>query len=281
MTSLVYMNFDADHLLGIRLGGRKMSTIGFIAALGLVAGLLIGCVGVGGVILVPALAYLGGIPIHTAIPAVLAAFLVSGVVGSFSYWRAGSVPWSMAKPLFIGAVPAALAGALTSSVAPAGLLEASIGLLTAVSGFNLLFTKQPSDQSNQSSLSSSQLWAAGSVTGFASALTGTGGPLVLVPILIWLKCPVLASVGMAQVIQLPIALLATAGNVAVAPIDWILATTLALGLAFGTWGGAKIAHDVPRTTLRVIVATVLSLVGAIIIIKVFWRNVVPILWGGL
>ena len=251
-----------------------MSILGVmaIAALGLTAGILIGCVGIGGVILVPALAYLVGVPIHTAIPAAIAAFLVSGVVGSFAYWRAGSVPWTMAKPLFYGAMPAALAGALASSLAPAGLLEASIGLLTAVSGLNTYFAKPPADHAAGSGLTGAQLLAAGGITGFASALTGTGGPLVLVPILMWLKCPVLAAVGMAQVIQLPIALLATAGNVAVGRIDWPLAATLAFGLAFGTWAGAKIAHAVPRATLRSLVALVLAVVGAVILVKVGWRN---------
>lgn len=243
-----------------------------IAALGLTSGLLIGCVGIGGVILVPALAFLIGIPIHTAIPAAMAAFLVSGVVGSYAYWRAGSVPWTMAKPLFYGAMPAALAGALVSSMAPAGFLEACIGLLTAASGFNTYFAKPAADTTAGSSRTKLQLLVAGAVTGFGSALTGTGGPLVLVPILMWLKSPVLAAVGMAQVIQLPIALLATAGNLAVGLIDWPLAATLALGLAFGTWSGAKIAHAVPRTTLRQLVALVLAIVGTLILAKVGWRN---------
>jgi uncharacterized protein len=242
-----------------------------IAGLGMASGLLIGCVGIGGVILVPALAYILGIPIHSAIPAALAAFLVSGVVGSFAYWRAGSVPWAMAKPLFYGAMPAALAGALAVSIAPASWLEICIGALATASGLNTYFSKPPSGIEG-SIPTSGQLVAAGTVTGFGSALTGTGGPLVLVPILMWLECPVLASVGMAQVIQLPIALLATVGNLAVGRIDWQLAAMLALGLAFGTWIGAKVAHAVPRATLRSLVALVLALVGTVILVKVGARR---------
>ena len=44
-----------------------------IAAFGLASGLLIGCVGIGGVILVPALTYVCGIEIHRAIGAIMAA----------------------------------------------------------------------------------------------------------------------------------------------------------------------------------------------------------------
>ena len=186
-----------------------------VTGLGLIAGLLIGAVGIGGVIVVPVLAYAGGVPIHTAIPAAMAAYLVSGAIGTYAYWRAGSVPWAMARPLFLAAMPAALIGALASRATPVGVLEAAIGLLTAASGLHTWLGTAAvagggagADRPTVS-LSSQHLTVAGVVTGFTASLTGTGGPLVLVPILMWLNCPVLTSVGMAQVIQLPIALLAS------------------------------------------------------------------------
>ena len=42
-----------------------------VIGLGLLAGTLIGCIGIGGVVLVPALAYLGGVPFPVAIAAAL------------------------------------------------------------------------------------------------------------------------------------------------------------------------------------------------------------------
>ena len=77
----------------------------------------------------------------------------------------------------------------------------------------------------------------------------------------------LAAVGMAQVIQLPIAALATAGNMAAGTLDWRLAGGLGAGLAVGTAAGAAIAHAVPRATLRRIVALVLTLAGAAILAR--------------
>ena len=52
---------------------------------GLIAGLLIGAAGIGGVILVPLLVYVAGIDIHTSIAASVAAFFVSGLVGTVVY----------------------------------------------------------------------------------------------------------------------------------------------------------------------------------------------------
>ena len=79
------------------------------AALGAAAGLAIGCVGIGGVIIVPALIYVAGVSPQAAIAAALGAFVVSGVVGVYAYSRAGSIRWRDAAPTWIGAVPGALA----------------------------------------------------------------------------------------------------------------------------------------------------------------------------
>ena len=242
-----------------------------ITGLGLLAGVLIGAVGIGGVILVPALAYLGGFSVHAAIPAAMAAYMVAGAIGTFAYWRAGSVPWTFAGPLFLGAMPAAIAGALASTAAPTAVLEASIGILTAASGLNTWRDASREADRPSVSLTPQQLTVAGIVTGFASSLTGTGGPLVLVPILMWLKCPVLASVGLAQVVQLPIALLATSANLWSGTVNTQLAGCLALGMAMGTWGGAKIAHAVPRQTLRLMIAAILAVVGVAILAKTALR----------
>ena len=120
-------------------------------------------------------------------------------------------------------------------------------------------------------ISSPALGFIGAVTGFGSALSGTGGPLILIPILMWLDVPVLTAIGLSQAIQLPIALLATAGNFFSGNLDPTLGLLLAAGLAIGTFVGARIAHAVPRKALRRAVAMVLVIVGASIAIKVMAR----------
>ena len=239
-----------------------------LCAISLLAGVMIGCIGIGGVILVPALYYLEGIQIHTAIAAAMLAYLVSGAIGTFAFWRRGSVAWHMAAPLWLGAMPAALIGALISEQAPARALEFMIGLLTAGSGLQSLLISTPGAVSADRSLAPLHLAGIGSVTGFASALSGTGGPLVLVPILLWWKLPVLTAIGLAQAIQLPIALLATAGNVVNGTIDLMLGANLAAGLALGTWAGALVAHAAPRARLKQLIGFVLILAGALILYKV-------------
>jgi len=244
-----------------------------LGALGLLAGLMIGAVGIGGVVLVPALVYFGGIEIHAAIAAAMLSYVLTGLIGTCVYARENSIRWDMAGWLCAGAMPGALLGALAVGWASSLLLEILIGLLTAASGIHALLASSAS-RSAPTPISNRALGIIGTATGFGSALSGTGGPLILVPILIWLEFPVLTAIGLSQAIQLPIALLATAGNFYFGSLDPALGILLAVGLVVGTFAGAKIAHTVPRVALRRAVAIVLVAVGASISVKVAARLLV-------
>lgn len=245
-----------------------------LIGLGLLAGLLIGSVGIGGVILVPALVFFGQVPIHDAIAGAMMSYIFTGFVGTLVYARAKSIRWEMVGWLWAGAMPAALAGALAANAASAPLLEVLIGLLTVSSGLHTLLSGAAQDVQEGTTVSKPGLGLIGAITGFASAISGTGGPLVLVPILMWLHLPVLTAVGLSQVIQLPIALLASAGNWYSGRLDMTLGGLLSVGVVLGAWGGARIAHAVPRATLRRMVSIVLVVVGALIFFRVAQRLVV-------
>ncbi|MGB6341840.1 MAG: sulfite exporter TauE/SafE family protein [Xanthobacteraceae bacterium] len=241
----------------------------WIVLLGTISGLMIGCIGIGGVILVPALVFLAGIPIKVAIPAALLAYILSGLVATIVFASHKSIRWGMAISLCIGATPAAFAGAWAVSAFNQPLLEVCLGLLTFLSGLNSLRTQKVTGVDTK--VSNGTLLAVGGVTGFLSSLTGTGGPLVLVPIMISMSVPVLTAVGLSQAIQLPVAVAATLGNVLYGKLDLTLGGVLAVGLTVGSWFGAKLAHIVPRTLLRRIVSVVLLMIGAFILIDVGWR----------
>ena len=76
-----------------------MTALGAISLgiLGLFSGLLIGAIGIGGVILVPALVYFGGIPIHAAIAAAMMSYVFTGLIGTLVYTSKNSIRWSMTK----------------------------------------------------------------------------------------------------------------------------------------------------------------------------------------
>jgi uncharacterized membrane protein YfcA len=245
---------------------ESLEVLGFVA-LGASAGLLVGCVGIGGVILVPALVYVAGYPLPVAIAAAMGAFIVSGLVGSYVYWKASSIRWRMTRPLWLGSLPCAFGGAVLVNSVPAAWLELAIGLLTLGSGLHALAGRRERPDAGRMP-SAPFLAVVGAVTGFVSALTGTGGPLVLVPILVALEVPMLASIGLAQAIQLPIAAAATGGFLLSGLLDLPLASALAAGIALGTWLGAKAAHAFPTSRLRSLVAVLLVIVGCAMLLRV-------------
>ncbi len=144
-------------------------------------------------------------------------------------------------------------------------------MLTLLSGINALLTRKHANESDHGKISNITLSGVGAFTGFLSSVSGTGGPLVLVPILIAMKLPVLTAVGLSQVIQLPVAIAATLGNFLYGEVDLVLSAVLAAALTVGTWYGAKLAHSLPREVLRRIVAVVLVLVGLFILGNVALR----------
>lgn len=109
----------------------------------------------------------------------------------------------------------------------------------------------------------------GGITGFGSALTGTSGPVVSMPMLLLLRWPIRMSLGSAQAVQLPIASASTLCYIILRPgtITWELAVAIALGLAPCAALGAVIAHKVPEAMLKLIVSSVLVLSAVILVTK--------------
>ena len=237
-----------------------------LLAIGLLVGVLIGAIGVGGVLLVPALTYLGGMAIHVAIASAMVAYFFAGGVGSIEFARRGSLRWSDAAWLTAGAMPGAFAGAAATNAVPGYVLELLIATLIVGSAVNSLRRHAPLSR-GVDTLTRGALVLIGVVTGVASSMSGTGGPLVLIPILLWLHVPVLAAVGLSQVIQLPISVFATAGNVVYGAIDVAVAAALSVLLMIGVWFGARIAHRVSSIALKRFVSQVLLGVGVVMLAR--------------
>lgn len=254
------------------LGGRstevrrdRMWHVIDIASLALLSGSLIGTVGIGGVLLVPCLTFVG-IDVHVAVAATMFSFLFSGAAGALLYWRAGSIDWRSAMWLGSGAMPGALTGAMLASRLDARALLGLIGIVVIATGIRALSSPERVGESDRL-IRPVPLLLLGVAIGTVSAMVGTGGPLLLVPLLMWLRVPVRAAVGLGQAIQIPIAGLATLGNLMTARFDPGLGIVLGLGVAVGTAFGARVAHAAPLALLSRFVALVLLFVGALVLAR--------------
>ena len=229
-----------------------------------IVGVLIGAVGIGGVLLVPSLNLIAGIEVHEAVPACTLSYLATGVIGVVVYARHGSIQWNKVFWLCLGAVPGAFLGSISLLSIPAMGVMFLIALLMVVSGVDALIKayRKSGEKLKPRLLSPLQFIVIGFITGFGSAVTGTGGPLILVPVVMFLGLPVLTAIGLSQAIQLPIASFASFGNWMSGNLNVELALVIAAAMVVGSLGGAVLIHRLPAEPIRKLIAFLLVFVGA-------------------
>ena len=237
---------------------------------GLIAGMLIGIAGIGGVVLVPLLIYLAEADVHTSVAAAIFSFLISGTIGTIIYSRRGVIDWPVLKRLSLGAVPGTLTGSVILFYIEAEILRTFIAVMIVASALREMMFQKHIGSSYSPIISDNKYALVGFVTGFLSALSGTGGPLILIPILSFLAMPTLIAIGLAQVIQVPVALFATFGNTWNNLIDWEMAGFISMGVAFGSFFGGQISKGIPVKAIKRFVALLLFASGIIMLISILF-----------
>ena len=227
-----------------------------VAAASLAAGLLIGLTGIGGVLLVPVLTQAADVPLDRAVAASLLGFLVAGVYAAFVHLRRARLEARPVVVLCVTAAAGAAAGAATLDWLPASAVRLFIAVLCLASGLHALLLKPPASKKNPAS---PMLGMLGGLVGYASAISGTGGPVTLIPLLLALRTPAAAAVALGLAAQLPIALSATVVYALEGRIDLRLGATLGALLVAGTYAGAKLSGRLSGRGLTMAVA--LTLVG--------------------
>lgn len=231
-----------------------------------VIGGLIGSVGIGGMLLVPWLTQIVGLGVRESIGIAMAGFVVTGLVAAAQAWfgEAGDGlegNW----PLVLATLPGALLGAMGLAVVPEQLVMLLLAaFLTATGGWTLRRDRPARIAPARVRRGGLPL---GFASGFASAMTGTGGPAVLVPAMLWRGLPVLAAVSIGQIAQLPIAAAATAGNVASGYFNpWaalLVGAALAPGVLVGRWLGLRL----PVAVITNAVAVIMVLAGVAMAVR--------------
>jgi hypothetical protein len=209
------------------------------------------------VLLVPVLTQ-AGVPLERAIAASLLGFLVAGLYAAFVHLRRARLEMQPVIMLCVAAAAGAAFGASTLDRLPAGAVRLFIALLCAGTGLHaLLSNPRPARRVP----SAPALGALGAIVGYASAISGTGGPVTLIPLLLALRTPAASAIALGLAAQLPIALAATAVYAAEGRIDLRLGATLGVLLVAGTFAGARLSGRLSGRGLTVAVALTLIGVG--------------------
>lgn len=236
-----------------------------LALLAVGVGVLIGMVGVGGVLLPPGLVTFGELSANQATATSTWAFVFTGVVGTVAYSLRGAVPWGMLARLAVGVVPAAFVGALVNARLPASVVLLGLAALTLFVGVHQLRPRAVLEA--RENLGTATLVAVGVFVGFGSALTGTGGPVLLMPVLLTLGVAPLRAVAVSQAVQLPVVVSGSIGYLPTGLVDLQLGTVLGCLAALGVVTGAVVATRIHAEGLRRIVAVACIAAGAFLVIR--------------
>jgi len=229
------------------------------------SGVLIGAVGVGGVLLAPAMVVFTGMDPHAATATSTWAFLFTGMVGTVVYARRGTVLWSAVLGLSVGCIPAAFVGARVNALLPSGVVLATLATLAMLVGGQQLWPRR--DRIVRRPPTGWRLVTLGAAVGFGSALTGTGGPVLLVPTLLGLGVAPLGAIAISQAIQIPVVAAASVGYLNAGLTDVRLGNMLGLTAAFGVVAGAAVARRLPQERLRQVVALACVLAGLLLLAR--------------
>ena len=232
--------------------------IAIVAAAALVAGLLIGLTGIGGVILVPVLTDVAGLPLERAVAACMIGFFFSSALAAFVHLRRARLAWPPLAALCAAAAAGAALGAATLDSLPGVGVRLFIAALALASGLQALIAPRPP---GAHAPGAGRLAFLGLAVGYGSAISGTGGPVILIPILLFLRTPVNAAIALGVVSGLPIALAAGAVYAGAGYVDVPLALVLTAFLVAGVTAGAKLLHRLSSRALTVAVAWTLVGVG--------------------
>ncbi len=247
-----------------------MSDLVWLLSIAFGVGTLIGAVGIGGVLLIPALAAFAALPIQTAMATALFTFIFTGIVGTGMFQRHGSIDWSVTRPVLFSAVIFAFFGAWVNSIARPRALALILAGVIIFAGVYTLSTwhgrRKPAFH-DDAGARRILLVAVGAISGFGSGLTGVGGPALSVPLMVLFGFPALVSIGASQVIQIVAAISGTLGNLKYGSINFGIAATVTFLELAGVLVGVRLAHAVDAAILRKSVAILCLVVGIALIVR--------------
>jgi uncharacterized protein len=251
-------------------------------ALGAVAGLLAGLLGVGGgLVIVAALAWMlptqGIAPehaMHAALGTSLATIILTGLSSTRSHHLRGSVMWPSVGWLVPGLLLGGLAGALFATRVDGDLLRYGVAGFCLLAAAQLAFGQPRAGGEGRAPPGSPMLGVAGLGIGAVSAIVGIGGGSMTVPLLVWLGSPPVRAVGTSAACGVAIGLASATGYALRGPGPGAMppgslgfvylpaaAGVAAASVLLAPWG-ARLAHRLSGRALKRVFAVLLVAVGA-------------------
>lgn len=253
---------------------------GALLATGLVAGIIAGLLGVGGgIVIVPVLYYMftalkidPAILMHVAVGTSLATILATGTSSARAHYNRGSVDMDLLKRWWWAIAIGVISGAMIAGNMSGGALTLVFGVVALLVSANMLLRREGSALADK--LPGSPIKELlGFLIGGISVMMGIGGGTLGVPTLTLFNYPIRKAVGTAAAIGLIIAVPGTLMSVffgwgaeGLPPLSLGYVNLIGFFLiipasTFAAPLGAKIAHAIDPSKLKLIFALFLGFTG--------------------
>lgn len=226
-------------------------------------GLLIGWSGIAGFLL--PMFYTGylGYSVAEALALSFASFFVSGCIGAYNYRRRGELPLQPAVVLSAGSMLGAILGVWFNQLISPGIAKLILFLVVLVSGISIVLREYRQSSESMSGkpatvrlTSPALLSVLGFITGAICALSGAGGPILVMPLLVLLGFSIREAIGMALFNSIIIAIPSFIGYWHVDGSMALLPVLLfaIVGHAIGVFAGSRTSQIIKQRPLKLAVA---------------------------
>ena len=164
----------------------------------LLVGGMIGLTGIAGFLLPMLYSGFMGMPAAQGMALSFFAFLISGVLGAWNYHRAKNLDVRLGLLISAGSLIGASLGVWLNLLMDESVVKRILYLVVLASGISILLRKDRDRKTGgRETLPAWGMVAFGLVTGALCALSGAGGPILVMPLLVVLGVPVKTAVGVA------------------------------------------------------------------------------------
>lgn len=241
-----------------------MFEIVVIALANLIVGGLIGICGIAGFLLPMMYAGVLNLPVTDSLTLSFLAFLVSGIIGSYNYHKKGNLDVGFSIRIGIGSFIGALFGVKLNLLIPQETVKLLLYIVVLLSGISILLKKDKSSDEGEEKKKGQEgvlentflVLLLGLVTGTICSLSGAGGPILVMPLLVSMGMNIRTAVGVSLFDSVFIAFPAFIGYMSKSSGGeiWMFAVVCVIAHAAGVILGSTNAHRIKQRPLKMGVA---------------------------
>lgn len=257
------------------------------SAVGAVAGVLAGLLGIGGgLVIVPMLVFCftrQGIPdelmMHMALGTSMASIIFTAVSSFWAHHKRGAVHWVVVRRIVLGIFVGTFLGSCFAARLSTNILKGFFVIFLYYVASQMLMNRKP--KPSRQLPGNLGMFGVGNVIGAVSSLVGIGGGTLSVPFMIWSNMSVHHAIGTSAAIGFPIAIAGTLGyiynglntsNLPDFSVGYVYLPALAGIICASVLTapiGVRLAHSLPVQKLKRVFAVLLIFVATRMLVSLF------------